>query len=104
MTRPLSSRVVGALQSFMAGDLKPNPGSCPCCGTKIEHSGAAIKRPARPGDVGICAVCIGLYWFGPDLTRRVLSESDLATLPDTFRRELTDAQAALRAAHATRPS
>lgn len=104
MNRPLSPRVRGALQSFITGDIKPNAGSCPCCGTVIESSGAAIRRPAQPGDLGVCTACIGLYQFGPDLTRRALSESDLATLPSALRRDLTDTQASLRAAHASRPS
>jgi hypothetical protein len=104
MSRPLSPRIVGAIESYIRGDIKPVEGNCPHCHKPIEHSGAAISRSAKPGDIGICSSCIGLYWFGPDLVRRVLSESDLAYLPPRFRRELADAQTALREAHALKPS
>jgi len=64
--------------------------TCPACSHVLEEASAVDGKPTAPvpGDLSVCLYCARLLQFTEDLDVRVMTEADIAQLPNKTRIEV----------------
>jgi hypothetical protein len=73
---------------------------CAICGQRLDHTMAVKggKKPSeepikpKPGDLTVCAHCLGVNAFLPDLSLRIATSQECERLPDWVRELLASTE------------
>jgi hypothetical protein len=71
--------------------------NCPSCGRLLEAASMHAERLAEPGDYSVCAYCGSFLQITEDMRTRLLTEEDVAEMPDDLRNMLIRARKACAA-------